>query len=174
KSENDALANQKLISNLILSERNVRSPYVLVEGVKCPLAEPSGAQRVPLRRQTSAANMNCSIVNDETIRVAENAQELCGKFTKNLDILDALAFPPVVGIVRGRPPRVCAWKGDRTPPLNRQSRYLSQSPSVTADATFALFQFGNMRLMRKATVSRARPGCGPLTARSFARVNTLG
>jgi hypothetical protein len=99
QSENDALANQKLIANLILSERNIRRSHVIVEGVKCFRAAPSSPQRMPLRGQTSAANVDCSLVENKSIRVAENAHEVSRKLTKDLNILDALPFPSSAGNV---------------------------------------------------------------------------
>src|SRR5206468_12217164 len=66
-------------TTLFRSERNVRRPHVIVKDVKCLWAAPSSAQRMPLRRQTSAANMDRSLVKDKSIRVAEDAHEICRK-----------------------------------------------------------------------------------------------
>ena len=99
QSQNGTLTDQKLIANLILSEWNVRRPHALVEGVKCLWAAPSSAQRVPLRSQTSAANMDCAFVENKPIRVAENAHEICRKVAQDLNILYALTFPSNAGDV---------------------------------------------------------------------------
>ena len=99
QSENNGLANQKLIANLILRERNVRWPHAIVEDVKCLWAAPSSTKRMPLRGQTSASNMDRSLVKDKSIRVAKNAHQIGGKFTEDLDILDAVAFPSDAGNV---------------------------------------------------------------------------
>ena len=48
QSENDALANRKLVTNLIRGERDLRRLHVIVEAVTCLAAAPSRVARTDL------------------------------------------------------------------------------------------------------------------------------
>jgi hypothetical protein len=93
QSQNDTLANQKLIPNLVLRERDVRRSHSRIERVKCVWAAPSGTEGMPLGRQTSAANVDGPLVENKAVRVAQNAQEVGWELPQDFNILDALASP---------------------------------------------------------------------------------
>ena len=73
--QNCAVANQKLVADLVLSKRNVRHLNALVERVKRARTSPRSPKGMPGRRQGSAANVKGAVVEDKAVRVTEKANE---------------------------------------------------------------------------------------------------
>src|SRR5437016_2344805 len=54
---------------------------------------------MPVWRQTSAANVQRTLVKNESVRVTEDSNEARRQFAQDLDIVDALASPSNAGNV---------------------------------------------------------------------------
>ena len=68
ETHNMAVPQEKLITDAILSERDVTWGNRLVENVEGQVAEPRGPQGMPLRREARASHMEPSIQEDKAVR----------------------------------------------------------------------------------------------------------